>query len=35
AELVYNIANQLPVEANRIKLPVHYVERETIRRKNE
>ncbi|MGG6797684.1 UNVERIFIED_CONTAM: LacI family DNA-binding transcriptional regulator [Streptococcus canis] len=35
AELVYNIANQLPVEANRIKLPVHYVERETIRRKDE
>lgn len=35
AELVYKIANQLPVEANRIKLPVHYVERETIRRKHE
>ena len=32
AELVYKIANQLPVEEKRIKLPVHYVERQTIRR---
>ncbi|MGT2958138.1 LacI family transcriptional regulator [Streptococcus bovimastitidis] len=31
AELVYKIANHLPIEEERIKLPVHYVERETIR----
>lgn len=35
AELIYKIANQLPIEKNRIKLPVHYVDRETIRRKHE
>ncbi|MGT2933063.1 LacI family DNA-binding transcriptional regulator [Streptococcus catagoni] len=35
AELVYKIANHLPIEEKRIKLPVHYVERETIRRKDE
>ena len=35
AELIYKIANQIPVEDKRIKLPVHYVERETIRRKFE
>lgn len=35
AELVYKIANQLPIEENRIKLPVHYVGRETVRRKHE
>lgn len=33
AELVYTIASQLTVKANRIKLPVHYVERETIRKR--
>lgn len=33
AELVYKIANFLPIEEKRIKLPVHYVERETIRRR--
>ncbi|HEL0026536.1 TPA: LacI family DNA-binding transcriptional regulator [Streptococcus equi subsp. zooepidemicus] len=35
AELVYQITNQLPIDEKRIKLPVHYVERETIRRKHE
>ncbi|VTS19243.1 ribose transport operon repressor [Streptococcus porcinus] len=35
AELVYKIANHLPIEEERIKLPVHYVERETVRRKYE
>lgn len=35
AELIYKIANQLPIEKNRIKLPVHYIDRETIRRKHE
>ncbi|MGT2886992.1 LacI family DNA-binding transcriptional regulator [Streptococcus didelphis] len=33
AELIHKIANQIPIEENRIKLPVHYVERETIRRR--
>ncbi|MGQ7336808.1 LacI family DNA-binding transcriptional regulator [Streptococcus suis] len=33
AELVYKIANFLPIEEKRIKLPVHYVERETVRRR--
>lgn len=35
AELIYKIANQMPVEENRIKLPVYYVERETVRRSYE
>ncbi|EHJ55621.1 hypothetical protein HMPREF9318_01378 [Streptococcus urinalis FB127-CNA-2] len=35
AELVYKIAMQQPVEEERIKLPVYYVNRETIRRKHE
>lgn len=35
AELIYKIANQIPVEENRIKLPVYYVERETVRRSYE
>lgn len=33
AELVYQLANDLPIKEKRIKLPVHYVERDTIRRK--
>lgn len=35
AELVYRIANQMPIDEKRIKLPVHYVERETVRRRHE
>lgn len=35
AELIYKITNQLPVQENRIKLPVHYVERETVRREKD
>lgn len=33
AELIFKITNQLPITNKRIKLPVHYVERETLRRK--
>lgn len=33
AELIYKIANNIPVDEKRIKLPVHFVERETLRRK--
>lgn len=33
AELVYTIASQLTVKANRIKLPVHYVERKNNKEK--
>lgn len=32
AELVYKIANQLPIEEKRMQLPVRYIERETLRR---
>lgn len=35
AELVYHITNKLPIEEKRVKLPVYYVERETVRRKYE
>ncbi|MGT2744388.1 LacI family DNA-binding transcriptional regulator [Streptococcus phocae subsp. phocae] len=35
AEMVYNIANHLPIPTHRMRLPVHYVERETLRRKND
>ncbi|KHD45240.1 LacI family DNA-binding transcriptional regulator [Streptococcus hongkongensis] len=32
AELIYKISNHIPIEEKRIKLPVHFVERETLRR---
>ncbi|CAM3259080.1 LacI family DNA-binding transcriptional regulator [Streptococcus pluranimalium] len=32
AELIYKIANQLPIEEKRVQLPVRYIERETLRR---
>lgn len=32
AELIYNITNHLSVEEKRIKLPVYYVDRETVRK---
>lgn len=32
AELIYKISNQMPIKEKRIKLPVHFVERETLRR---
>lgn len=35
AELVYNIANQLPIKEKRVQLPVRYIERETLRRHHE
>lgn len=33
AQLIYQLANRLPIDQKRIELPVHFVERETLRRK--
>lgn len=33
AQLIYQLANRLPIDHKRIELPVHFVERETLRRK--
>ncbi|MCL2112577.1 MAG: LacI family transcriptional regulator [Streptococcaceae bacterium] len=33
AQLIYKMANDLPIEKKRIELPVHYVERDTIRKR--